>query len=186
MQSDAVAAAPVASASSLAEEVDEPAEREPPVRVTLDAMSMEDWVLFDLVEGRIVTGDLSSDGWDLAFRRTDLLTNSGVTNPSGPGGAFDLGEVSLEDAFAPATVSFAVDHLGGDDDDELENEQVSHWYSYSFISHIVSTKPNTYLIRTGESFDALVFFESYYCDDEESGCITFSYRLVPAVAGETS
>lgn len=186
MQSDAIAAAPAASASSVAEEVDEPAGREPPVRITLDAMSMEDWVLFDLVEGRIVAGDFSSDGWDLAFRRTDLLTNSGVTNPSGPGGAYDLGEVSLEDAFAPATVSFAVDHLGGDDDDELENEQVSNWYSYSFISHIVSTKPNTYLIRTGESFDALVFFESYYCDDEESGCITFSYRLVPAVAGETS
>ena len=84
MRTDVMAAAPAASASSVAEEPDEPAEGEPPVRITLDAVSMDDWVLFDLVEGRIVQGDFSSEGWDLAFRRTKLLTNSGVTNPSGP------------------------------------------------------------------------------------------------------
>jgi hypothetical protein len=138
------------------------------------------------VEGRVVESDFSSEAWDLAFRRTKLLTNSGVTNPSGPGGAYDLGEVSLEDATVPAAVSFAVDHLGGDDEDEPENEQVGHWYSYSFISHIVSTKPNTYLIRTGEAFDAVAFLDSYYCDDKESGGITFSYRLVPAVTVDSS
>lgn len=184
MQTDVMAAAPAPSAPSVAEEPDEPAEGEPPVRITLDAVSMDEWVLFDLVEGRIVEGDFSSEGWDLAFRRTKLLTNSGVTNPTGPGGAYDLGEVPLEDATVPGAVSFAVDHLGGDDDDEPGNEQIGHWYSYSFISHIVSTKPNTYLVRTGESFDALVYFDSYYCDDEESGCVTFSYRLVPAVPAE--
>jgi len=186
MQADVVVAAPAVPAVAAEEEADEPAGGEPPVRVTLDAMSMEDWVLFDLVEGRIVEGDFSADGWDLAFRRTKLLTNSGITNASGPGGAYDLGEVLLESAVPPAAVSFAVDHLGGEDADEPENEQIGHWYSYSFISHIVSTKPNTYLIRTGEDLDALLRFDSYYCDDEESGCITFTYRLVPAVAGETS
>ncbi len=184
MQTDVMAAAPAPSAPSVAEEPDEPAEGEPPVRITLDAVSMDTWVLFDLVEGRIVDGDFSSEGWDLAFRRTKLLTNSGVTNPTGPGGAYDLGEVPLEEATVPGAVSFVVDHLGGEDEDEPENEQIGHWYSYSFISHIVSTKPNTYLVRTGESFDALVYFDSYYCDDEESGCVTFSYRLVPAVAAE--
>ena len=186
MEADVMAAGPGASASSVPEEPDEPAVQEPPVRITLDAVSMDEWVLFDLVEGRIVEGDFSSDGWDIAFQRTKLLTNSGVTNPDGPGGAYDLGEVPLEEAEAPATVSFAQDHLGGEDEDEPENEQAGRWYSYSFISHIVSTKPNTYLIRTGERFDALVQFDSYYCDDEESGCITFRYRLVPAGASETS
>jgi hypothetical protein len=185
METHVMAAGPDASASSVAEEPDEPAVEDPPVRITLDAVSMDEWVLFDLVEGRIVEGDFSSEGWDMAFRRTKLLTNSGVTNPDGPGGAYDLGEVPLEEATATATVSFAVDHLGGDDADEPENEQAGHWYSYSFMSHIVSTKPNTYLIRTGERFDALVQFDSYYCDDEESGCITFRYRLIPAAAGRS-
>ncbi len=186
IETDVMAAAPAASASSVAEEPDEPAVGEPPVRITLDAVSMDEWVLFDLVEGRTVEGDFSSEGWDMAFRRTKLLTNSGVTNPDGPGGAYDLGEVPLEEATAPETFSFAEDHLGGDDSDEPENEQAGRWYSYSFISHIVSAKPNTYLIRTGEKLDALVQFDSYYCDDEESGCITFRYRLVPAAASGTS
>jgi hypothetical protein len=186
MESDVTPAASAGSASSVVEELDVPPVGEPPVRITLDAVSMDEWVLFDLVEGRIVEGDFSSEGWDIAFRRTKLLTNSGVTNPDGPGGAYDLGEVPLEEAMAPATFSFAEDHLGGDDADEPENEQAGRWYSYSFITHIVSTKPNTYLIRTGERLDALVQFDSYYCDDEESGCITFRYRLVPAAASRTS
>jgi len=151
-------------------------------RYTLDARSTVDWVLFDFEEGRVVDGGFAAPGWDVAFRRTKLLTNSGVTNSSGPGGAFDLGEVLLEDAIPPASAAFAVDRLGGDDDDEPENPAAGRWYSYSFISHIVSAKPNTFLLRTGESRDALVQFDSYYCADEESGCITFRYRLVPGVA----
>lgn len=149
------------------------------IRYTLDATSRDAWVLFDFTEGRVVDGDLSSHGWDLAFRRTDLVTNSGKTNPSGPGGAANLGEVPIEDASLPDAVVFAVDVLGGEDGEELENPAASGWYRYSFIKHIVSVKPNTYLVRTGEDMDAMVQFDSYYCEDGESGCITFRYRLVP-------
>jgi hypothetical protein len=155
-------------------------------RYTLDAASYDDWVLFDFIEGTVIEGDFSAPGWDVAFRRTELLTNSGVTNPDGPGGAFDLGEVPLELASPPESVVFAVDSLGGEDDDEPENTAAGSWYSYSFITHIVSVKPNTYLVRTGESLDALVQFDSYYCEDEESGCVTFRYRLIPEVADATS
>lgn len=157
-----------------------------PIRYTLDATSLVDWVLFDFEEGRVVDASLDSPGWDVAFRRTKLLTNSGVTNPSGPGGAFDLGEVPLETASPPRSVAFAVDRLGGEDDDDPENPAAGRWYSYSFITHVVSVKPHTYLIRTGGSRDALIQFDSYYCEDEESGCITFRYRLIPKVADESS
>jgi hypothetical protein len=155
------------------------------IRYTLDAKSLNDWVLFDFETGRVLDSDFSSSDWDMAFRRTKLLTNSGVTNPSGPGGAFDLGEVPLEVAIPPDSVAFVVDSLGGDDDDEPENVAIGRWYSYSFISHIVSVKPNTYLVRTGDELDALVQFDSYYCEDEEAGCITFRYRLIPRVAEES-
>jgi hypothetical protein len=155
-------------------------------RYTLDATSYDDWVLFDFSEGLVVESDFSASGWDVAFRRTKLLTNSGVTNPDGPGGAFDLGEVPLELASAPESAVFAVDSLGGEDGDEPENTAAGRWYSYSFITHIVSVKPNTYLIRTGEEQDALVQFDSYYCEDEESGCVTFRYRLIPEVADAVS
>jgi hypothetical protein len=159
---------------------------EPSIRYTVDATSLVDWVFFDFVEGSVVDADFDSTGWDVAFRRTKLLTNSGVTNASGSGGAFDLGEVPLETASPPASAVFAVDRLGGEDDDDPENPAAGSWYSYSFITHIVSVKPHTYLIRTGGSRDALVQFDSYYCEDEEAGCITFRYRLVPKVADESS
>lgn len=156
------------------------------IRYTLDATSMESWVLFNFTEGRVVGGDLSTPGWDLAFRRTKLLTNSGVTNPSGPGGAADLGEIPLDDVILPVSVVFDVDVLGGEDEDEPENPAVGRWYSYSFITHIVTPKPNTYLVQTGEDLDALVQFDSYYCEDEESGCVTFRYRLVPRTNADES
>ncbi|HDH03311.1 MAG TPA: hypothetical protein ENH15_03600 [Actinobacteria bacterium] len=155
-------------------------------RYTVDVTNGDEWVLFDFERGRVVDGDFTSPGWDVAFKRTKLLTNSGVTNPSGPGGAFDLGEVTLETASPPASAAFAVDVLGGEEDDEPENPAAGRWYSYSFISHIVSVKPNTYLVRTGGSLDALVQFDSYYCENEESGCITFRYRLVPQVTNAVS
>jgi hypothetical protein len=151
------------------------------IRYTVDARDPDVLVLFDFIDGSVVDGDVSEPGWDLAFSRTKLLTNSGVTNPSGPGGAADLGELPLDEATAPASVVFSVDVLGGDDEDEPENPAAGRWYTYSFISHIVSAKPNTYLVRTGEDMDALIQFDSYYCDDDESGCITFRYILVPSL-----
>jgi|GEM_PF-1851284 hypothetical protein len=154
------------------------------IRYTVDARDPDVLVFFDFADGSVVDGDVSEPDWDLAFRRTKLLTNSGVTNPSGPGGAADLGELALGEATVPVSVVFSVDALGGDDEDEPENPAVGRWYTYSFISHIVSAKPNTYLVRTGEDMDALIQFDSYYCDDEESGCVTFRYILVPASDSE--
>ncbi len=151
------------------------------VRFTVDATSREEWVLFDFERGEVIAGDLTSPNWDLAFRRTKILTNSGVTNPAGVGGAFDLGEVALDEATPPATAAFEVDRLGGDDEDEPDNPAIGGWYSYSFVRHVVSVKPNTYLVRTGGDLDALVQFDSYYCENEDPGCVTFRYRLVPKV-----
>jgi hypothetical protein len=173
--------APVVAAASVEESTPEPIQI---IRYTLDAKSSREWVLFNFNEGSVVDGDLSTLGWDLAFRRTKLLTNSGVTNPSGPGGAIDLGEVPLDEATLSSSNVVAVDVLGGEDEDEPENAAIGRWYKYSFMTHIVSTKPNTYLVRTGGDLDALVQFDSYYCADEESGCITFRYRLIPVTESD--
>lgn len=152
------------------------------VQYTVDATDRSEWVFFDFERGRVVEASFEDEDWDVAFRRTKLLTNSGVTNPAGPGGSVDLGEVNLESVVLPAEVRFAVDELGGDDGDERENPAISGWYSYNFIRHVVLTKPNTYIVRTGGERDALLHFDSYYCDDERAGCVTMRYRLVPAVA----
>ncbi|MFQ5426911.1 MAG: HmuY family protein [Gaiellales bacterium] len=152
------------------------------VQYTVDATDRRGWVFFDFERGRVVEATFEDDGWDVAFKRTGIRTNSGVTHPAGPGGSVDLGEVDLESATPPSETRFAVDELGGDDGDEPRNPAISGWYRYNFLRHVVLTRANTYLVRTGGPRDALVRFDSYYCDDESAGCITMRYRLVPAVA----
>ncbi len=147
-------------------------------RYTIDATNRNEWVFFNFGQGRSVDATFSTTNWDLAFKRTSLLTNSGLANPAGPGGAVDLGEVALESATVPSAVVFALDRF--DDDGDLTNTEISRWYNYSFITHTVHTKTNTYLVRSGDARDAIVQFDSYYCEDEDAGCITFRYRLVPA------
>lgn len=150
-------------------------------RYTVDATSETDWVFFDFDRGRVLPATLTSPEWDLGFKRTDLVTNSGATNPDGIGGAVDLGEIPLELAVAPTSVELVRDGLGGDDGDELDNPEISDWYNYTFTTHTIHAKANTYLVRASDSRDALVQFDSYYCDNEDPGCVTFRYRLISAV-----
>jgi hypothetical protein len=150
-----------------------------PVQYTIDARDRSEWVFFDFARGSVVESDFEAADWQLAFRRTKLLTNSGVTNPGGPTGVINLGEALLEEVVAPARLDFAVDELGGEDNDTVQNSAIKKWYRYNFIRHVVIARPDVYLIRTGGDRDALVRFDSYYCDDESPGCVTFHYRLVP-------
>lgn len=65
---------------------------------TIDARSRKDWVYFNFARGTAVSTSQHALDWDLALRRTDLLTNSGDTNSRGQGGAVDLDEVPLDEA----------------------------------------------------------------------------------------
>lgn len=169
--------APAVIAETVVDDVVAAAADLAPTQYTVDARDKETWAFFDLDEGRVVPSTFEALDWDLAFRRTRLLTNSGATNPGGAAGATDLGEVSLEGADPPASPQFVVDALGGDDGDELHNAAISRWYRYNFIRHVVVARPNVYLVRTGEGRTALMQFTSYYCDDGTPGCVTFAYRL---------
>ncbi len=145
------------------------------VQYTIDARSRKNWVYFDFTQGTNVSTSQDALDWDLAFRRTDILTNSGETNPEGKGGAVDLGEATLDAALAPAD-GYLPDAT--DDERGLENPALHKWYNYDWTSHIITSKDHTYAlrIRTGEV--VLLTFVSYYCDDGSPACITFRYRRV--------
>lgn len=142
---------------------------------TIDARSREDWVYFSFSLGTNVSTTQDALDWDLAFRRTDLLTNSGETNPEGGGGAVDLGEVSLADALGPTT-GFATDATH--EDRGLENPSLHSWYNYNWTSHIITSKNHTYALLTAQGDVVLLTFVSYYCDDDSPACITFRYKNV--------
>ena len=146
------------------------------LRFTLDARSRDDWAFFSFDQGRAVETTLAGSDWDLAFQRTSVRTNSGVTNPDGHGGAINLGDVPITDDPDLSTAALVVDAL--DEDGDPHNAAIGRWYSYRFISHTIHVRNETYLVRTQGGADALVRFESYYCDDGDAGCITFQYRLL--------
>ncbi len=146
---------------------------QPPIfQYTIDARSRTDWSYFDFSRGSVVAASRESLDWDLAFRRTDLLTNGGETNPAGPGGAYDFGDVALGEAGAQAD-----DYLRDMIDDErgLENPALHGWYSYDWFNHVISSKGHTYGVRTAPGETAAVTFLSYYCEDGSAGCVTFQY-----------
>ncbi len=142
------------------------------VQYTIDAGSRKDWVYFDFSSGAAVSTSQGSPDWDIAFRRTDVLTNGGETNPNGLGGAIDLGKTPLEEATITED-GYLVDATN--DERGLENPALHNWYNYNWTSHIVTSKGHTYAVRTATGEVVLLTFASYYCDDGSSGCVTFQY-----------
>jgi len=146
------------------------------LQYTIDARNREAWVYFAFSSGAAVTASQDRLDWDLAFRRTDVLTNGGETNPAGQGGAVDLGEVALAEALRPDD-GYLADATH--DERGLENPALHKWYSYNWTTHIVKSKHHTYAVRGASGEVALVTFLSYYCDDGSPGCVTFQYVFSP-------
>lgn len=167
-------ASPTAVATAMAE----------PVRYTVDARDSDNFVFFNFTRGTVVDTTFEALDWDFALQRTTLLTNSGLTNPEGPTRVVNLGETDLAAPVLPEVIEFTVDAPAGEDGDEVRNPGIPKWYMYNFVRHVVVARPNVYLVRTGGPLDALVRFDSYYCEDESPGCVTFHYRLVLRDAGD--
>ncbi|MDP2675121.1 MAG: HmuY family protein [Dehalococcoidia bacterium] len=142
---------------------------------TIDARSRREWVYFDFSSGTVVSTSRDSLDWDLAFKRTDILTNGGDTNPAGASGAVDLGEIPLSEAVPPAG-GYLADAT--DDENGVENPALHKWYSYNWTTHIVNSKGHIFAVRTATGEVVLLKFASYYCDDGSSGCVTFRYKHV--------
>jgi hypothetical protein len=140
---------------------------------TIDARSRKDWVYFNFARGAAVSTSQDALDWDLALRRTDLLTNNGDTNSRGQGGAVDLDEVPLDEAVVPGG-GYLQDATH--DERGLENPALHKWYNYDWTSHIITSKNHTYALKTNTGEVVLLTFVSYYCDDGSPGCVTFRYR----------
>jgi hypothetical protein len=142
------------------------------LQFTIDARRRSDWAYFDFSSDAKTEASLDSLDWDIAFKRTDVITNGGETNPAGFGAAVDLGVVPLQEADV-AGAGFLTDVV--DEERGLESPALHSWYSYNWITHVVSSHGHTYGVRTATGELALIILLSYYCDDGSAGCITFQY-----------
>ncbi len=122
----------------------------------IDASDYQAWVYLSVVEGgeiSIVDPGTSLD-WDLAVQRTSWQTNSG-TSGSGVGGA-RLAEDPLdwEGTEQAVTTGYAEDEMipvaGPPGSGEFSgNPMLNTWFNYDELTHIVTSRMETFLIRTG-------------------------------------
>jgi hypothetical protein len=139
----------------------------------INASSADKWIYFDFSRGKVVDiHDKTSLEWDLAFRRSKVISNGGATNKFGKAGLINLGSLSFDqvadvplDNYTPDTPTKT----------ETENSILLKWYSYNYLTHKLSAKPNTYAVKTADSKYVKVKFLNFYCANKETGCIKMQY-----------
>jgi hypothetical protein len=140
-----------------------------PVIYTVDGRRNE-LTYFDLSTGSAVEDTPSPLGWDLAFRRFTILANGGP-GLSGQGGLLALGEAPLDSVMQVPTDGYQVNEANA----ERSNPAIARWYTYSWTSHILKAKPQTYAVRTADGRYGIFEILSYYCPGATAGCVTIRY-----------
>jgi hypothetical protein len=140
------------------------------------------WVHVDLDAPRVVEPVNPSDDptWDLAFRRSSIAVNGGA---SGSGGVevLLLSGVALEEVDrVPPGGAWVTDAPDGDGDGVLEYA-LADWYTYDFLTHTLSPRLMTFLVRrsadpTGKTF--AIQMTSYSAEDGTSGTPTFAWKVL--------
>jgi hypothetical protein len=145
-----------------------------PTRIAMiNASSEKDWAYFDFSRGKPVQiHDPSSLEWDLAFRRSKVISNGGATNKFGKAGLIDLKVTDFDKVNKVPLENYVQDVSTRT---ETENPVLLKWHKYNYLTHKLSAKKNIYAVRTSDSKYAKVQFLSFYCDNKETGCIKMRY-----------
>jgi len=140
---------------------------------TVNASSEKDYVYFDFSSGKPVRIlDASSLEWDLAFRRGKVISNGGASSRLGKAGLIDLGEVDFNTIAQVPADNYVQDIAA---DTETENPVLVKWYNYNYFTHKLTAKKNIYAVRTANGKFAKLQFLSFYCDNQEAGCVKIRY-----------
>ena len=139
----------------------------------INASSEKNWVYFDFSRGGVVKiHDKTSLEWDLAFRRSKVISNGGATNKFGKAGLINLGSPNFDQVVDVPTDNYTPDMSTKT---ETENPILLKWYSYNYLTHKLSAKANIYAMKTADSKYAKVKFLNFYCANKETGCIKMQY-----------
>lgn len=139
----------------------------------INASSEDNWVYFDFSRGDVVyIHDRTSLEWDLAFRRSKVISNGGATNKFGRAGLIDLGSLNFDQVVEVPPDNYIQDMATRT---ETENPILLKWYRYNYLTHKLSAKPNTYAVKTANSKYVKVKFLDFYCANKETGCIKMQY-----------
>ncbi len=136
-----------------------------PDTVTIDAGDEKRWRFVDLERGAVLTPPDTS-GWDAAIRRFHIVPWREIA---------DAGPVSFDSVTQAPRSGYVISRFGRD----TSNDAVDHWYVYSYLSHLLTSKGNVYVVRTRGGRYAKFQVLSYYCPGPTPGCVTIRYAYVP-------
>jgi hypothetical protein len=136
------------------------------IETVVDAQSEEEWRQLDLDTGE-ETDD--KDAWDLAFSRSRIRINGGI---SGPGAvsvatlteAFDaVSDIPADDALRPEEPDSEGDK--GDADSEPDNAFYSSgddWFAYNTTTHELTPRDVTFVVKSSAARYYKLRFLRYY------------------------
>jgi hypothetical protein len=131
-----------------------------PATYTVDASATDRWRRFDFGRNAVV----DSGPWDIGLRRFRLIAAPGA-------GMLDLGVVPFDSVRELPPDGYVPNVTGSD----TTNPGVGKWYTYSMVSHLLTTKAHVYGVRTARGKYAKLELLAYYCRDAGAACITFRY-----------
>ncbi|HEX6240905.1 MAG TPA: HmuY family protein, partial [Polyangiales bacterium] len=124
----------------------------PSASVTVSATSASEWVYLNAA-GQVVTpaDPATSLEWDLAFKRTELRTNSGSSGAGRGGAKLETRALAYDAISAADGYDFGVDTLfssGAPGAAAVSQSSVlGKWYDYNPTTHVVSPGERTYIVR---------------------------------------
>jgi hypothetical protein len=130
-------------------------------RLTVNASDPVVWRFVSLREGRVLDRPAPLD-WDLALRRFHIATNGG------PGFA-GQGAAGI---MHPAAQTLSLQQTSAD----TTKSGFGKWYDYGFTSHLLTPRPDNYLVVAADGSRYTLRLLSYYCPGATPGCITIEYR----------
>ena len=152
-----------------------------------EAVASNDWVFLDFETQReMALGDEGfPDAWDIAFQRYRPKINGGF---HGDGNV--MAAVLVDTTFADVTqapeTGWVTDAPDVDDDqDEFPEYALGEWFDYNIVGHILTPKPQVYVLRTAEGNFVKLEFVAYYSDvTGESGYPSIRWALIDAPEGD--
>lgn len=146
--------------------------------ITIDATNQENWTYFSFEQGQVVeipNADVSKD-WDLAFQRTKVKINGGVSGP-GNGEVVMLTETtfdSVAEALADGYEKDTADTLA------IVPQSKKGWYVYTGVpTHwVLPIEDRVFVFKTATGSFAKVQFLGYYKDNKakkDPAFVTFKF-----------
>ena len=140
---------------------------------TVNASSEKEYVYFNLQSGKVVRiHDPSSLEWDLAFRRSEIITNGGASSKLGKAGLIDLGAIEFDKVTEVPKDNYVLDVSTRTD---TENPAILKPYNYNYLTHKLNAKKNVYAARTADNKFAKFQLLDFYCDNKEVGCVKIRF-----------